>query len=35
MTKEEFIVALNNLNIHLTKEALDALEIYASFFTVE
>lgn len=31
MTKEEFIVALNNLNIHLTKEALDALEIYASF----
>lgn len=31
MTKEEFIVALNNLNIRLTKEALDALEIYASF----
>lgn len=31
MTKEEFIVALNNLNIHLTKEAEDALEIYASF----
>ena len=31
MTKEEFIVALNNLNIHLTKEGLDALEIYASF----
>ena len=28
MTKEEFIVALNNLNIHLTKEAEDALEIY-------
>lgn len=31
MTKEEFIVALNNINIHLTKEAEDALEIYASF----
>lgn len=31
MTKEEFIIALNNINIHLTKEAEDALEIYASF----
>lgn len=31
MTKEEFIVALNNINIRLTKEAEDALEIYASF----
>lgn len=31
MTKEEFIVALNSINIHLTKEATDALEIYASF----
>ena len=31
MTKEEFIVALNNINIHLTKETEDALEIYASF----
>ena len=31
MTKEEFVVALNDLNIHLTKEAEGSLEKYAEF----